>query len=340
MHIQTLSSGTRPWLGQNTLGLINALVAVMLFSLTVPMTQIALGVFPAELTALLRSLVAGLCSLVLVLALRWRLPKGREWLGLIVGGAAVTLVFPYMLSLGLGRWSVSNMGVVLAGVPLVTALLGSLIFKERHPKMFWLSVLMGALILMHFAYQQSTGSSQGLSQGLGQSAVHYSVIIMLLAAGVGYGFGGNVAKTLGGWQTICWMCVLYFPVSALVLGYYSFEGTFDWYAIWEAISGLERGLEMGAQGSLETGKGWNVASVLAMVYLALVSQWLAFHFWYDAMAKVGIGRAGQVQLLQPFFTLLVSLPLLGVALQAQHFVYAALISVAVIVSLRFKKAAV
>ncbi len=315
MHINSVSNSSQPWLGQNAMGFVNALVAVMLFSLTVPMTQIALTVFPAELTALLRSLGAGLCSLGLVLFLGWRLPKGQEWLGLILGGAAVTLVFPYALSLALGHWSASNTGVVLAGIPLVTALMGSLIFNEKHPKMFWLSVLLGALILMHFGYQQSTGQSTGQPNG----GFHYSVLFMLLAAGIGYGFGGNVAKTLGGWQTICWMCVLYLPVSVLGFGYYSFQPSFNGAAIWQAT--------------------WSIEGILAMAYLALVSQWLGFHFWYDAMAKVGIGRAGQMQLLQPFFTLLFSVPLLGVALQAQHFVYAALISVAVIASLRFKKVA-
>jgi len=300
MTSQNTLNPSQPTLWQSYGGLINALIAVMLFSLTVPMTQLALTVFPPELVALLRSLLAGVGSLFMVMALGWRLPEKSELKGLLLGGAAVTLIFPYTLSLALGQWSASNMGVVLAAIPLITALAGTLLFNERHPKLFWLSALLGAAILMFFAYTQSSGH------------FHYSVLIMLVAAGVGYGYGGNVAKTLGGWQTICWMCVLYVPVSALGLVSFVTQDSFSWDL------------------------PWSLNGILAMLYLALVSQWLGFHFWYDAMAKVGIGRAGQVQLLQPFFTLLFCAPLLGLALQVSHFIFAALISCTVILALRFK----
>jgi len=300
MTTQNTLNPSQSNLWQSYGGLINALIAVMLFSLTVPMTQLALTVFPPELVALLRSLLAGFGSLFMVMALGWRLPAKSELKGLLLGGAAVTLIFPYTLSLALGQWSASNMGVVLAAIPLITALAGTLLFNERHPKLFWLSALLGAAILMFFAYTQSSGN------------FHYSVLIMLVAAGVGYGYGGNVAKTLGGWQTICWMCVLYMPVSALGLAFFVSQDSFSWDF------------------------PWSLKGILAMLYLALVSQWLGFHFWYDAMAKVGIGRAGQVQLLQPFFTLLFCAPLLGLALQASHFIFAGLISCTVILALRFK----
>jgi len=289
---------TNGW--QTYSGFSSALIAVMLFSLTVPMTQLALSVFPAELIALFRSVGAGGCSLIMVLSLGWRLPNKKELTGLMLGGAAVTLVFPYTLSLALGKWSASNMGVVLAAVPLITALAGSLFFNEKHPKMFWLSVAFGAAVLMLFAFSQASG------------AFHFSVFVMLAAAGIGYGFGGHVAKTLGGWQTICWMCVIYLPVSALGLSIFVVQDSFRWDV------------------------SWSMESILAMLYLALMSQWLGFHFWYGAMAKVGIGRAGQVQLLQPFFTLLFCAPLLGLALEANHFFYAGVISGAVVLALKSK----
>jgi drug/metabolite transporter (DMT)-like permease len=57
-----------------------------------------------------------------------------------------------------------------------------------------------------------------------------------------------------------------------------------------------------------------------------MSQWIGFHFWYGAMAKIGIARAGQIQLLQSFFILLFSVLLLGAALNAQQFIFAGLIT--------------
>ncbi len=293
------SNTQEPNLHRSITGLGHGLIAVMLFGLTVPMTSLALNIFTPEIIALIRATVAGSGSLLLVWLLGWRLPYRRELPGLLIGGAAVTLVFPYLLSLTLERWPASNTGVVLAAIPLFTALIGSLMFKERHPLAFWLSLLLGTGLLIDFTWKAGDG-------------FHLSVFIMLLAAAIGYGAGGHVAKTLGGWRTICWMTVLYLPLTLIALGYYSLEFTLP--LNWTDSS----------------------AALLAMAYLALISQWLGFHFWYGAMAKAGIGRIGQVQLLQPFFTLLFSAPLLGLALQAQHFVYAGLISISVLAALRFK----
>lgn len=306
--MQNTYSAAIDWSGfsflQRYSGILNALIAVVLFSLTVPMTKLALSIFPVEVIALGRSAVAGTCSLALVLSLGWRFPSRKELVGLLIGGAAVTLIFPYTLSLSLGQWSASNMGVVLAAIPLITAIMAAVIFKERHPLMFWVSVLIGTGVLMHFSWQSAV------------AGIHYFVIVMLVAAAAGYTAGGYVAKTLGGWKTICWMTVLYLPVSISGLIYTIVDSDFLFDVNFNFSS--------------------NIESLLAMAYLAFVSQWLGFHFWYGAMAKVGIGKAGQVQLLQPFFTLLFSVPLLGLVLETHHFFYAGLISIAVVLSVRFK----
>ena len=41
---------------------------------------------------------------------------------------------------------------------------------------------------------------------------------------------------------------------------------------------------------------------LALLYVALFSQWIGFFAWNAGMAIGGIARVSQVQLLQPFFT--------------------------------------
>ncbi len=280
--------------------LLNGLLAVILFSLTVPMTKIALAGSSPELITLIRAFISGLASLFMAKALGWSLPNKSDSLKLVIGGVAVTCIFPYSLALGLDKWSASNMGVILAGVPLITALIAAFLFKERQSISFWVSIFMGALILMHFAQTQSDGP------------IHWSVFVMLLAAGIGYTLGGQVAKSIGGFKTICWMTIFYLPVSFLGLLY---KGS-------EVLSLFQHG-------------STNV--IFALAYLALISQWLGFHFWYGAMAKVGIAKAGQIQLLQPFFTLLFSVPLLGLVLESEHFVYATLITLTVVVAVRFKK---
>ena len=47
-------------------------------------------------------------------------------------------------------------------------------------------------------------------------------------------------------------------------------------------------------------------SVMALLYLALFSSLLGFFPWYKAMAMGGVARIGQVQLAQPFLTVLIS----------------------------------
>ncbi|MEG4497699.1 EamA family transporter [Microcoleus sp. F10-C6] len=46
-------------------------------------------------------------------------------------------------------------------------------------------------------------------------------------------------------------------------------------------------------------------------YVSIFSQFIAFFAWYHGMAIGGVARVGQIQLLQPFLTILASAMLLG-----------------------------
>lgn len=50
---------------------------------------------------------------------------------------------------------------------------------------------------------------------------------------------------------------------------------------------------------------------LALGYVSLFSMLVGFIFWYSGLAKGGIAEVGQLQLLQPFFALLLSALFLG-----------------------------
>ena len=70
--------------------------------------------------------------------------------------------------------------------------------------------------------------------------------------------------------------------------------------------------------------GWSIAFVVAVLpsawigfgYVALVSMWIGFFAWYRGLALGGTVRVSQVQLVQPFLTMLFSVPLLGESLDA------------------------
>ncbi|MFT5594852.1 MAG: drug/metabolite transporter (DMT)-like permease [Oceanicoccus sp.] len=272
-----------------TLSVSQGLFAVIIFSLTAPLTTIALEAFSPAFIACMRAMIAGIGSIAMVWWFKWPLPKVKELVWLSVGGACVALIFPYALAKSLMHWQASEMGIVLAGLPLTTALIAVGLFKEKTTKQFWMSMLVGTQLLILFAYSQSNG------------VLHFSLFLMLLAAGLGYAIGGHVAKRLGGFQTICWMMVLYFPVSLFGAGYNAMENA--------------------AAFSVE-----NIWPILALVYLAVMSQWVGFHFWYGSMVNIGITKTGQLQFLQPFFTLIFAVPLLGYSITWSHLVFAGLIT--------------
>lgn len=294
--------------GSHWAGMKQALVAVIMFSLTVPFTEMALTNFSAETIAFVRAALAGVGSLLVVMIMgmqgAWRLPSARELSLLLPAGLVVCLVFPYSLSDALQSRSSNDMGVLLAGIPLITAIVASVFFKERHSKGFWYSVAIGTGLLVLFNLWSGSSGSGWID-----------ALVIVFSAAIGYSLGGRVAKTLGGWQTICWMCILYLPVSLLGAGYFV---------------GLD------AQALQAQSKAWDQQALFALLYLAIVSQWLGFHFWYGAMAQAGIARTGQVQLAQPFFTLVFSVWLLNESLYLYQMVFAILICLAVLSAIKNK----
>jgi len=271
---------------------LSGLFAVLIFSLTAPLTVIALDAFTPAFISFMRAMIAGIGSLVLIVWFKWPIPKLKDIAWLLVGGGCITLVFPYTLAQSLEIWQASDMGVVLAGIPLFTAVIAAVLFKEKTTIKFWISLLVGTEILVLFAYSQSNGE------------LHNALFIMLASAGVGYAIGGHVSKRLGGFQTICWMMVLFFPVSVLGVGF-----------------NMTQNIEAFTLG--------NSNEILSLLYLAIFSQWIGFRYWYGAMVKIGIARTGQLQLTQPFMTLLFAVPLLGASLTLEHIYFATLISLSV-----------
>jgi len=102
------------------------------------------------------------------------------------------------------------------------------------------------------------------------------------AASIAYAEGGRLAREMPGWQVMAWALMVAAPVTALGFGY-----TWAWLSLPTAAP------------------PW-----LALAFLSLVTQFGAFWFWYRALAT-GVARTSQLQLLQPFLTLLLAAALLG-----------------------------
>jgi drug/metabolite transporter (DMT)-like permease len=184
-------------------------------------------------------------------------------------------------------------GAVLTGLlPLATAAAAAWLAHERPSARFWVWAGFGSAVVVAFALWQGGGSPH-LADLLLVGAV--------AAAAIGYARGATLSRTLGGWQVISWALVLSAPV--LVVPTWLTADARTLAAPWSAWAGF--------------------------AYVAVVSMYLGFFAWYRGLAQGGIAAVGQIQLLQPFLTLVASALLLGEPLDPLTFVAAALVIVAI-----------
>jgi drug/metabolite transporter (DMT)-like permease len=254
-----------PSLSREHLGLLLGFIGMAIFGGTLPATRIAVSAIdPMALTAL-RTAIAGLCSLVLLLVLRRPLPPRALWPQLAIAMLCVSILFPFLMALGVQTVDASHGGVVLGILPIATALVAVAITHERPRPLFWIASVAGAALVIAFALRQGGGA---LSAG----------DMFLVAAGavsaVGYAFSGRLTAQMPGWEVISWVLVMALPIS-LPAAFLTMPADITGIAL----------------------KPW-----LALLYVALFSQWIGFFAWNAGMAMGGIARVSQVQLLQPFIT--------------------------------------
>jgi drug/metabolite transporter (DMT)-like permease len=171
------------------LGLLLGFIGVVVFGGTLPATRIAVSAIdPLALTAL-RTAIAGLCSLALLIVLRRPLPPKHLWPQLAIVMVCVSIGFPLLMSLALLTVDASHGDVVLGILPIATALVAVLITHERPKRLFWIASVAGAALVIAFALRQGGGTL-----ALGDLLLFDAVI----AAAVGYGFSGRLTAKMPG----------------------------------------------------------------------------------------------------------------------------------------------
>jgi drug/metabolite transporter (DMT)-like permease len=75
---------------------------------------------------------------------------------------------------------------------------------------------------------------------------------------------------------------------------------------------------------------------LALLYVALFSQWIGFFAWNAGMAIGGIARVSQTQLLQPFITFVLAALFNGEEITLQILLFAAAVVTTVAISSRVR----
>ena len=76
------------------------------------------------------------------------------------------------------------------------------------------------------------------------------------------------------------------------------------------------------------------ASWWALMYVGVFSMWAGFFAWFRGLSLGGPLRVSQLQLLQPFITILTAVPLLGESLDAMTLGFALLVVLTVFLGRR------
>ncbi|MES2889949.1 MAG: DMT family transporter [Pseudomonadota bacterium] len=280
----TLVNPHLPWkrrwsaLSDESRGWVWGLLGVLMFAVTLPMTRLAVGTAEAPQWSPLfvmagRAAVAAALSAAYLLAVRAAWPPRHLIAHLLACGVGTVLGFPGCLAIALRHVDASHAAVITGVLPLATAVLAVGLTRRRAGRGFWLCALVGAGLVLAYAVHSASGAP-GWADGL-------LLLAVLFAAG-GYVAGAKASAELPAAQVTCWVLVLAMPV------------TLPW--AW---------LTWPAQPAAIAPSAW-----VGLAYVSLFSMWLGFFAWYHGLALGGAARVSQVQLLQPFFSLLAAVPLL------------------------------
>ena len=247
----------------------NGIVGVIIFSGSLPATRAAISDFePIFLTAA-RAAIAGLLAACLLFTGKEKRP-GRSHLGsLLIVAGGVVIGFPLFTALALKHITAAHSIVFIGLLPLSTAIFAVVRGGERLSPGFWLFACLGSTLVVGFAATQDASAS-----ALGDTLM----VAAITVCGIGYAEGARLSRTLGGWQVISWALVISLPIMFPL-------------ALLELPASL-------AQVGLH---GW-----IGLAYVSVFSMLIGFVFWYRGLALGGTAAVGQLQLLQPFFGLMLA----------------------------------
>ena len=123
--------------GRERQALLLGLLGVTIFGLTLPATRLAVADFDPLFVTAGRSLVAAALASLTLLWARPTPPLRREWPRLAAFAAFSIIGFPLLMAIAMQHAPASHGAVVLAVLPLLTAMGGALVAGERPSLGFW-----------------------------------------------------------------------------------------------------------------------------------------------------------------------------------------------------------
>lgn len=279
-------------------GWLSGFLGVLIFSGSLPATRVAVATFNPVFLTLARAAIAGVLAALILLVLRQPRPAHSDKRALLVVALGVVVGFPLLTALALRHVNSAHAIVFVGLLPVVTVIF-SVLRGDKNPRwLFWLFSLSGSLVVAGFA----------MREGLDVSALgDLLMLAAIIVCGLGYAEGARLARSMGGWQVICWALVLSLPLM-LPLCLWALPDNFR-QASWPAL--------------------------LSLGYVSLFSMLLGFFFWYRGLALGGIASVSQLQLLQPFFGLALAAMLLGEHISTMMVASALAVALCVVGAKRF-----
>lgn len=254
-----------------------AAVTVALWGATPVATKAAVAAIDPVLVGILRTVLAGVAAVPVILLLGIRPPSGRHAVGLLVLSAFCGFIgFPILFSLGQRYTSAAHGALILATLPLFTGIFAAILERRPPARRWWIGC---AVAIAGEAFLIGSRSGfDGDGSGLFGDGV---ILASALLASFGYVTGARLSRSgYGTWGTTFWgvlaASVVLLPAVPLM---------------WDGPAWAGAGVV-----------GWG-----AIAYLAIGSTILAYVAWYWALGTGGIARIGLFQFFQP---------MVGVALAA------------------------
>ena len=284
------SSSAASAAAQERKGMWLGLLGVAVFSLTLPMTRVAVGTPEAPLmsgvfVAMARAAVAGLLSALLLWWQSAPWPTRKQWWLLALTSLGVVFGFPLLTSLAMRYVSATH------------AAAGALLARQRPSAGFWVCAVLGAAMVVGFAVYQSGG------QGLSIHPADGLLFAAIALAALGYAFGARLSQQMKPAHVICWALVMVLPIT-LPLSWLSWPtqavtpsawgalGYVSLFSMWLGFFAWYQGLALG--GTVRVSQIQLVQPILAMlVAIPLLGESLdvvSLGFGLAIIATVAVGR--------------------------------------------------
>ncbi|KAE9628347.1 EamA family transporter [Parasedimentitalea maritima] len=255
----------------------SGLIGVIIFSASLPATRIAVTGFEPVFLTSARAVIAAILGVILLALLKQSRPKAKDVPPLLIVAFGVVVGFPLLTAMALQYITAGHSIIFIGLLPLTTAIFGVLRGGETPKPMFWVFSGFGGLAVAAYALSQDA-----------QISVQGDLLMVgaITVCGLGYAEGATLSRRMGGWQVISWALVLSLPIMAAI-----------------AIVAMPN-----------SWSGISPAAWISLGYVSIFSMLVGFVFWYRGLALGGIAGVGQLQLLQPFFGLMLAALLLGEAI--------------------------